>query len=101
MRAAALALSSCVLAVVAAAPASSFARCYSIWKYPWAQSCGVHNPVKERNWYVEVTAPPPPVRDERSPQDIADQKEHDEAVKAHHDEINFLMSVLKNEEGNQ
>lgn len=82
-----------------AAPASS--HCFSEWRYPWPQNCGAAAPApKDKSWYVEITQTHP-VKDERSPQDIADQKEHDAAVAFHKDEINFLMSVLKAQEQNQ
>lgn len=95
MRAAALAL----LAALIAAPASfAYSHCYSIWKNPWPQHCGVKSP--PHNWYVELVTPPPPVRDERTPQDIADQAEHDAAVTANHDELNTRLKLLQAQKGN-
>lgn len=49
-------------------------------------------------WYVEVTKPPP--ADRRSPQDIADQSEHDAAVRAYRDVLNEqLLDIRAHEEG--
>ena len=90
MKAAALVL----LTPLFATPASS--HCFSVWNYPTPQHCGgVYNRASHE-WYVEIV---PPIRDERSPQDIKDQAEHDAAVAAHHNEINFLMSLQPKEEG--
>ena len=50
----------------------------------------------DRSWFVEIgVAEAAPVADERTPEQLADQREHDEAVAAHKDEINDLMQVLK------
>ena len=104
--------------LLGAQPAS--AHCYSIWHYKTAQRCGVtrvayHAPAPQaKPYYVEITAPPAPVpavkaipippvepipeADQRTTEEIQDQKEHDAAVAAHKDEINKLMIILKAEE---
>ena len=81
------------LTALMAVSAPADARCYSVWNYPTPQHCGGIYSRSPHNWSVELVLPPP--KDERSPQDIADQAEHDEAVKNHHGEINFLMGVLR------
>jgi hypothetical protein len=94
------ALALCVLSL--ATPASS--HCFSVWRYPTPQHCGVGVKQPDHSWFVEVVppAPPPaPVRDERSPQDIKDQADHDAALAIHHDELNFLMSILQMQEQSQ
>ena len=88
MRRAALALAF----VLAASPASP--HCYSVWHYPTPQHCGGVYARAPRTWYVEITKPPPVEKDERSPQDIADQAEHDKAVADHHSEINIQLMIL-------
>jgi hypothetical protein len=104
--------------LLGAQPAS--AHCYSIWHYKTAQHCGVtraayHAPAPQaKPYYVEITTPPAPVpavktiplpaveaipeKDQRTPEEILDQKEHDAAVAAHKDEINKLMIILHAEE---
>lgn len=85
------------LIVVAAAlmvsPAQACHR-FSVWKYPFPQRCAVAQQV-DRSWFVEIGAEAAPVADERTPEQIADQRDHDEALAAHRDEINDLMKVLK------
>lgn len=68
---------------------------FSVWKFPYPQRCSVPAQV-DRSWFVEIgaEADPAPV-DERTPEQIADQRGHDAAVATHKDEINDLMKVLK------
>jgi hypothetical protein len=66
---------------------------FSVWKYPFPQRCAVAQVQVDRSWFVEITAAPPV--SERTPEQEADQREHDAAVAAHKDEINDLMSILK------
>ena len=47
----------------------------------------------DRSWFVEITAAPSV--SERTPEQEADQREHDAAVASHKGEINDLMQVLK------
>jgi hypothetical protein len=105
--------------LISAQPATACHR-FSVWKYPYPQRCGVthvslHAPAPDKSYYVEITATPPdpapPVKtmplpaienigepDPRTPEQIADQKEHDAAVAGKKDEINKLMIILKAEE---
>lgn len=84
------------LIVLAAAlmvsPAQACHR-FSVWKYPFPQRCAVAQVQVDRSWFVEITAAPPV--SERTPEQEADQREHDAAVASHKDEINDLMSILK------
>ena len=82
------------LLVWATGPASP--HCYSVWKYPTPQHCG-SGVMRQlgHNWYVEITAPPPPEKDERTPQDIEDQAEHDRAIKDKRQELIFQLELLK------
>ena len=94
---------------LAALAAPAFAHCYSVWRYPWPQRCGAvshvvfHAPKEDKSYFVEITAPPVPLPaieqiDQRTPEQIADQKEHDAAVAAHKGEINKAMILLHAEE---
>lgn len=82
------------LIVVAAAlmvsPAQACHR-FSVWKYPFPQRCSVPAQV-DRSWFVEIQDT---VVDARTPEQQADARAHDEAVRSHKDEINGLMQVLK------
>lgn len=93
MRAGLAALTAATFLVVS--PAHACHR-FSVWKYPFPQRCVVAQQV-DRSWFVEIGVPAEaaPVADERSPEQIADQRDHDEALTAHKDEINDLMKVLK------
>ena len=83
-----------VVAALMVSPAQACHR-FSVWKYPFPQRCAVaHVQQEDRSWFVEIGAEAAPV-DERTPEQLADQREHDEAVAAHKDEINDLMQVLK------
>lgn len=77
-------------ALLLATPAQACHR-FSIWKYPQPQRCAVAQ-VIDRSWFVEITDPDIPVR---TPEQEADQREHDEAVKAFKGSINDQMDVLK------
>jgi hypothetical protein len=71
---------------------------FSVWKYPFPQRCAVARVQavqEDRSWFVEIGAEAYPTPDERTPEQIADQRDHDEALTAHKDEINDLMKVLK------
>lgn len=95
MRAAALAL---FLAPGLTASASS--HCYSVWNFPTPQHCGakvMRDRSKDHSWYVEIVPPVPPVRDERTPEQIRDQEEHDAAVAGHKDELNELLRQAREE----
>jgi hypothetical protein len=97
--------------LVSAQPAAACHR-FSHWAYPFAQRCAItsrvalYPPKDDRSYYVEITKLPldpvsdPPLPavepvDQRTPDQIADQQEHDAAVAAHHDEINKLMAILR------
>ena len=90
MRAGLAALTAATFLVVS--PAHACHR-FSVWKYPFPQRCAVAQVQVDRSWFVEITAAPPV--SERTPEQEADQREHDEAVASHKDEINDLMSILK------
>jgi hypothetical protein len=69
---------------------------FSVWKYPFPQRCAVARvqaAPEDRSWFVEIqdTA----VVSARTPEQDADQIDHDAAVASHKDEINDLMKVLK------
>lgn len=85
------------LIVLAAAlmvsPAQACHR-FSVWKYPFPQRCAVAQVQVDHSWFVEIGAEADQV-DERTPEQIADQREHDAAVASHKGEINDLMQVLK------
>jgi hypothetical protein len=50
----------------------------------------------DHSWFVEIQNPvPAAVVSARTPEQEADQREHDEAVRTHKDELNALMGVLK------
>ena len=102
--------------LVSAQPAEACHR-FAIWRYPTPQHCAVtraaYHAGEAKSYYVEITTPPPaPVAkpiplpaveniaqpDPRTPEQIADQKEHDEAVAASKGEINKLMTILRAEE---
>lgn len=98
MKTRALALASVLLLM---ASPLAFAHCFSIWNFHWRQpGCSVHAPPapprKDGEWFVEITTPPPV--DERTPDEIAEQQQHDEAVAEHHDQINRLMRILRDEQ---
>jgi hypothetical protein len=65
---------------------------FSVWKYPFPQPCSVAQVQIDHSWFVEITDPPQAAR---TPEQEADQREHDAAVAAHKGEINDLMSILK------
>lgn len=90
MRAGLAALTAATFLVVS--PAHACHR-FSVWKYPFPQRCAVAQVQVDRSWFVEITAAPPV--SERTPEQEADQREHDAAVAAHKGEINDLMQVLK------
>lgn len=80
---------------LAVSPAHSCHR-FSVWKYPFPQRCAVTRVQEDHSWFVEIAAPPPvEAPSARTPEQEADQREHDDAVAAHKDEINDLMQVLK------
>lgn len=69
---------------------------FQVWNYPFPQRCAVaHVQQEDRSWFVEIGAEAAPVADERTPEQDADQIDHDAAVASHKDEINDLMQVLK------
>ena len=79
-------------ALLLATPAQACHR-FSIWKYPQPQRCAVAQvQLPDRSWFVEITDPALPVW---TPEQEADQREHDEAVKAFKNSINDQMEVLK------
>jgi hypothetical protein len=67
---------------------------FSVWKFPFPQRCAVAQVQVDRSWFVEIldTVPAWGVR---TPEQEADAREHDEAVRTHKGEINDLMQVLK------
>lgn len=85
-----------VVAALMVSPAQACHR-FSVWKYPFPQRCAVARvqAPEDRSWFVEIQALPPVAVSERTPEQDADQREHDEAVASHKDEINDLMSILK------
>ena len=95
MRAGLAALTAATFLVVS--PAHACHR-FSVWKYPFPQRCAVTRvqaAPEDHSWFVEIGAEADPASDERTPDQIADQREHDAAVASHKDEINGLMEVLK------
>ena len=92
MRAGLIALATAIPLVVS--PAQACHR-FSVWKYPFPQRCAVARVQEDRSWFVEIGAEAAPVAEERTPEQLADQREHDGAVASHKGEINDLMSVLK------
>lgn len=87
-----------VVAALMVSPAQACHR-FSVWKYPFPQRCAVaHVQQEDHSWFVEIGVPAAdaaPVADERTPEQLADQREHDDAVAAHKGELNDLMLVLK------
>ena len=82
-------------ALLMVSPAQACHR-FSVWKYPFPQRCAVARVQavqEDRSWFVEIqdTA----VVAARTPEQDADQIDHDAAVASHKDEINGLMQVLK------
>lgn len=67
---------------------------FSVWKYPFPQRCSVAQLQLDHSWYVELTDAPVVVS-ARTPEQDADQREHDEALRSHKDELNALLAVLK------
>jgi hypothetical protein len=50
--------------------------------------------VDDKTWYVEISAMPRvDDKDQRTPEQIQDEHDHDEAVKKYHDEINALEKL--------
>lgn len=93
MRAGLIALATAIPLVVS--PAQACHR-FSVWKFPFPQRCSVARvqaAPEDHSWFVEIqdTA----VVSARTPEQDADQREHDEAIASHKGEINDLMSVLK------
>ena len=85
-------------AMLMVSPAQACHR-FSVWKYPFPQRCAVVAQV-DRSWFVEITDPVPPVS-ARTPEQEADQRDHDNAVRAFKGSINDQMEVLKfNERAN-
>jgi hypothetical protein len=77
------------------------ARCHAIWHYPWAQKCYIAPPVRQHRfisdpmlYYVEITKPPPE-QDQRTPEQITDQAEHDAAMTDQKKQLNFLLDQLR------
>jgi hypothetical protein len=66
---------------------------FSVWKFPYPQRCAVAQVQVDRSWFVEIqdTA----VVSARTPEQDAEQIDHDAAIASHKDEINDLMKVLK------
>lgn len=84
-----------VVAALMVSPAQACHR-FSVWKYPFPQRCAVARVQQEdRSWFVDIGAEADPAPDARTPEQIADQREHDAAVASRKDEINDLMEVLK------
>ena len=80
-------------AMLMVSPAQACHR-FSVWKYPFPQRCTVAQVQLDRSWFVEITDPVLPVS-ERTPEQEADQREHDNAVRAFKGSINDQMEVLK------
>jgi hypothetical protein len=85
--------------LVAVSPAHACHR-FSVWKYPFPQRCVVAQVQVDRSWFVELGEPSPAIAVPvgRTPEQESDAREHDEAVRAHKDEINGLMLILKQNE---
>lgn len=90
MRAGLAALTAATFLVVS--PAHACHR-FSVWKFPYPQRCAVAQVQLDRSWFVEIGVPAD--ADARTPEQLADQREHDAAIAAHKGEINDLMSILK------
>ena len=93
MRAGLIALATAIPLVVS--PAQACHR-FRVWNFPYPQRCSVARvqaAPEDRSWFVEIqdTA----VVSARTPQQEADQREHDEAVRTHKGDLNDLMQVLK------
>ena len=85
-------------AVLMVSPAQACHR-FRVWNFPYPQRCVVAHvqaAQPDRSWFDEIqdTAPPAVVSG-RTPEQEADQREHDEAVRSHKDELNDLMKILK------
>jgi hypothetical protein len=87
-----------ITALLIAVPAQ--AHCYSVWSYPWPQKCHTTTLTPKNNYYVEITSPPPdpqpasPAVDQRTPEQMQEQIDHDIAVQMHKSDINKLMIIL-------
>ena len=82
-------------ALLMVSPAQACHR-FRVWNFPYPQRCSVAHvqaAPEDRSWFVEIqdTA----VVAARTPEQDADQIDHDAAVRSHKDEINDLMSILK------
>jgi hypothetical protein len=98
--------------LAAASPAHACHR-YSVWKYAFPQPrCGVTvDRSVDRSWYVEMTNVPLPAVDPvkptqaepdlRTPDQIQEAKDHDNAVRENKDYLNALMKLLFESEGKQ
>jgi hypothetical protein len=104
-----------VIAALLIGSQPAHAHCYSVWNYPTPQKCGskiiAHRASEAKSWFVEITAVPAettpllpapqpitPDSDQRTPEQIQDQQDHDQAVEARKADINRLMTILHAEE---
>lgn len=82
-------------AVMYGAPAweAQARHCFAVWKYPYPQRCSVSSVAQDQAkvWYVELTG----VQRERTPEEEADQREHDIAVAQHKDELNSKLDEVR------
>ena len=81
-------------AMLMVSPAQACHR-FSVWKYPFPQRCAVAQVQVDHSWFVEIQDTAPAAVAARTPEQEADQREHDNAVRAYKGELNDLMSVLK------
>ena len=97
------------------------AHCYSVWHYPTRQRCGgiaARAPAPDKSYYVDVASPAPDAAvplpvvdqftkeespaevDQRTPEQIKDDQEHNLAIQNRKVDINKLMIILNAVEGN-
>lgn len=93
MRAGLIALATAIPLVVS--PAHACHR-FSVWKFPFPQRCAVAK--VDHAWFVEIGEPAVAAADERTPAQVSDQREHDEAVRQHKDELNDMLMLLQTDD---
>lgn len=84
-----------VAAALMVSPAHACHR-FSVWKFPFPQRCAVAH--VDHAWFVEIGAPAVAAADERTPAQVSDQREHDEAVRQHKGELNDLLMLLQTDD---
>lgn len=81
-----------VALLLVVSPAQACHR-FRVWNYPTPQRCAVAQVQVDHSWFVEIQDTAVVVA--RTPEQDADQIDHDAAVAAHKGELNDLMQVLK------